>query len=150
MLACIRFNCQTTLIILTFALMALDMVAHALFLGVEQCVQLSAQFLHADRFCNVLVHARIQEPVSIAFQRMRFHGDDGNVIASLLFFCANCGSGRQSIHLGHCSIHENQVERTGFERSNRFDTDICNLHFVAGSLQQPNGQSLIHDAVFNK
>ena len=64
-----------------------------------------------DGLGQVVLHARIQAALAVAFHGVGGHGDDGQVVEP--GFLADGSGGGQAIHFGHLDVHQHQVVVVG-------------------------------------
>ena len=68
------------------------------------------QLFYLEGLGDVVVHARFQAALPVAFHGMGGHRDDGDVAARLLLTRAQETGGLETVHLGHLNVHEDEVE----------------------------------------
>jgi hypothetical protein len=104
----------------------------------------------AHRLVQVIVHARLQATLSIAFHRMCGHGNDRYMRASSLFAFPNLARRRQPIDLRHLHIHKYQAVAGSIQRSHGFAAVPRNSRLVAYLFQHLHRDRLIDGIVFGQ
>ena len=65
------------------------------------------EFGGTNRFGEVGIHSSAEATLLIFLESVCGHGDDGDVAACRLFFCANGGGGFEAVHNRHLNVHQN-------------------------------------------
>jgi len=68
----------------------------------------------------------------------------------MTFHAADSLRSRIAIHLGHLTVHEQQVIIRAFERNKNFLAGFCDVHAVAHSFQQTHGDLPIDRVIFGE
>ena len=95
---------------------------------------------------QVLVHARRQAALAIALHGVSGKRDDGNMFASLLFFFADRGRSRKTVHFRHLNVHENEVEGLIVDLSQSLMAVGRNYRFVPHGFEHM-GDHLLVDCI---
>ncbi len=81
---------------------------------------------------------------------MSRHRDDRDAFAGTGFLLANASGRLDPVHHRHLQVHQDQVERFCLNPSHSDRTVIGNDHLVTPTVQQPDGQFLIGQSVFDQ
>src|SRR6478672_11905655 len=80
------------------------------------------EFLRADRFADVCVHAVIEATLPITLHGITGHGNDWDVTVSAFLTLTNGRRCLKAIDVRHLNIHEDDVEPFSVECLKRFPT----------------------------
>ena len=105
------------------------------------------EFLNADRFGDVTIHARSQTTFLVRFHRMSGHGNDWNMGAADFLLGSDCGGRFETVHLGHLDIHEYHVKLVGLKCGECSPAITGHFHGIASFLKHAHGHGLVNRIV---
>jgi len=106
------------------------------------------QYLRADRFAEVAIHARGKAAVLIAFHGVGGEGKDNlMIVTTALLFTEEIRCG-EPLHFGHLHIHQDEVVAPPREGLERFLAVCGDGDAMASLFQQVQHQALVYQIIF--
>ena len=102
-----------------------------------------------NRFADVIIHAGGQTQFAITLHGIRRKGDNlGLPIRGQS--SPDLATGFEPVHFRHLNVHENEMEFTGFDRGNGFNTVAHGVGPIAKALQKTQCNLLINGVIFHQ
>ena len=108
------------------------------------------ELVRIDGFGDVVVHACLQTLLLEAGHGVGGHGHDGCVAVRVAFQFTDPPSRFQAIQFGHLDIHQHEIEGPLPYSIHGFSSVVNYLHGVSHELKQPDGNLLVHQAIFRE